>query len=339
MSNPGPQPFAYRQPSATWEQIPLPGQSGHCVWVWFRPPQMPNGAIVRLPAELDGYPGRAQLTVRWLLSLTGMDPQTLAMWYVFGTPYQNAPHMQAALDAAIPQPPAGVQPEIAFVAHAAAPLMPQQPMPMPHGVPMQHMPHMQQPMLPQQNFDGAVPQFSNQTVSMSPEVEKLLHRIEAEWHSCITLERQLAGVRKKVTGLLSKIQGLDKELSPEERLHADNADVKDWQQARRWLKDVSNRANRYVKEHDIGVTSMAGRRKKFEETYKTVIEPKRPVAGLDGMLREFDSYRKSLNTLLNNMNNAYQTASQEGERRATRVLAKIRAKARGAKSTVSRKRT
>lgn len=339
MSNPGPQPFAYRQPSVTWEQVPLPGQSGHCVWVWFRPPQMSNGVIVRLPPELDSYPGRAQLTVRWLLSLTGMDVQTLALWYVFGTPYQNAPNMQPALDAAIPQAPTGAQPEIAFVAHVAAPMMPQ---PMPMGMPvqsMQQMGHMQQPMVPQQQFDGSVPRFSNQSVAMTADAEKLLHRIESEWQSCITLERQLAGVRKKVTGLLSKIQGLDRELSPEERLHADNADVKDWQEARRWLKDVSNRANRYVKEHDIGVTSMAGRRKSFEETYRTVIEPKRPVAGLDNMLREFDSYRKSLNTLLNNMNNAYQTASQEGERRATRVLGRIRAKARNAKSTVSRKRT
>ncbi len=323
------QPFGYRQPSATWEQVPLPNGAGHVVWVWFRPPHMPNGAIVRLPPELATYPARNQLTYRWLLSFTGMEINMLAMWYVFGTPYQNAPGMEAALDAVVPEPPQGAQPEIAFVAH----------------MPAQMMPPMQAPMMPQQQmaqpagFNSAVPQFSTQEVGMTPDLEKLLHRIDSEWRSAVTLERQLAGVRKKVAGLVGKLSSMDKELSPEERLHADNNDVKDWADARRWIKDVSNKAQRYVKEHDIGLTSMAGRRGSMAETYKTVIEPKRPVAGLDGILREFDAYRKSLQTLLNNLNNAYTSASQDGERRAQRVLAKIRAKARGAKSSVSRKRT
>lgn len=320
------QPFDYRAPSASWEQVLLPNSSEHVVWVWYRPPQMPNGAIVRLPAELASYPARKQLTVRWLLSFTGIEPSNLAAWYLFGTPYQHGPGMDAALDLVVPEPPGGMQPEIAFVAHAPAQMVPQQLM-------------TQQP-AQVAAFDTSAPSAVGQTVAASPEIDKLLHRIASEWQSSITLERQLAALRKKVVGLLSKLNSMDKELSPEERLHADNNDIKDWQEARRWLKDVSNKAHRYVKEHDIGLTSMAGRRGAFAETYKTVIEPKRPVAGLDGILRDFDSYRKSLQTLLNHMNNAYTTASHEGERRAQRVLAKIRAKARGgAKSTVSRKRT
>lgn len=259
------------------------------------------------------------MTVRWLLSLVGIEPANLAAWYVFGTPYHNSPGMETALDAVIPQPPAGVSPEIAFVAHGQPPRVSAQ-----MAAPAAELP---------------VAQFCTRAVAASPEAAKLLDRIDAEWQSSVTLERQLAGVRKKVGGILAKLNSLDKDLTPEERLHADNADVKDWQEARRWLRDVGNRAQRYVKEHDIGITSMAGRRRGFEETYATVIEPRRPVEGLEMILREFDSYRKSLQTLLNNMNNAYTTASQEGERRAQRVLSRIRAKARSGRSMVSRKKS
>ncbi len=320
-----PQPFASRPPSSGWEQVALPNSEQHVLWIWFRPPQMPSGVIVRLPPDLVSYPARNGLTFRWLLNLTGIDPNALAMWYVFGTPMQHASGSQAALDAVVPAPPQGAQPEIAFVTHMQPAMM--QPMP------MQPVP---QPMAQPAMADPV--HFSTDAVALTPETQKMLLRIESEWQSCISLERQLAGLRKKVTGLLGKLNSLDKDLKPEERLHADNADVKDWQDARRWLRDVSNRAQRFVKEHDIGVTSMAGRRRGFEETYRTVIEPKKPVAGMENMLREFDAYRKSLLTLMNNMNNSYQTASQEGERRAQRVLARIRAKSRGAKSTVSKKR-
>jgi len=322
-----PQPFANRPPSSGWEPVPLPDSPQHTLWIWFRPPHLPSGAIVRLPPELATYPARTALTFRWLLNLAGIDPNTLAMWYVFGTPVQNAPGMQSALDAVVPLPPQGAQPEIAFVTHMQPAMV--QPMPMPMQAAPQQMP---QPAM------AAPVHFSADAVPLTAETQKMLLRIESEWQSCISLERQLAGLRKKVTGLLGKLNSLDKELKPEERLHADNADIKDWQDARRWLRDVSNRAQRFVKEHDIGITSMAGRRRGFEETYRTVIEPKKPVAGMENMLREFDMYRKSLLTLMNNMNNSYQTASQEGERRAQRVLARIRAKSRGAKSTVSKKR-
>ncbi len=317
MSNP-PQPFASRMPSTAWEPLALPGSGEHLLWLWFRPPHLPHGVLVRLPPNFETYAGRLQLTPRSILALLGLDASSLAAWFVFGSP-----GLPAALDLPLPAVPAGLPPELAFVAHT---------MPLPTYPAMQ--PMSPQPAVAVPAGPTAVPA----SVPAAGSADQLLARIDSEWTTSITLERQLSGLRKKVSSLLGKLSALDKGLTPEERLHADNADVKDWEEARRWLRDVSSRAQRYVKEHDIGITSMAGRRRSLEETYRTVVEPRQAQPGLESVLREFDAYRKSLQTLLNNMSNAYSTASQEGERRAHRVLARIRAKARSGRSMVSRKK-
>lgn len=303
-----------RPPSVQWEQVRLPGESGHFIWVWVRPQHLPTAVIVRFPPEVATYPDRPSLTIRLLARCLGIDMPQLAAWQVFGVLYQN--NGTTSPDSPIPQPPPGAAPEIAFLLATG---------------PVAAIPHTGQPPLPA----ATVPQ---QVVTATQETNAWLDRIEAEWTACLLLERQLAGVRKKTASMLSKLTSLDKDLSPEERLHADRQDINDWQDARRWLKDVSSRAHRYVKEHDIGITSLAGKRSSFETTYHDVVRPRRAVEGLELLQREFNSYRKMLQTLLNNMNNAYMTAQQDGERRAQRILARIRSKARSGKSSVSRDR-
>ena len=63
--------------------------------------------------------------------------------------------------------------------------------------------------------------------------------MEADWFACQVLEKQLLLARKQLTAALGRLAALDRDLSPEERLHGDRQDKSDWQEVRRSLKDSS----------------------------------------------------------------------------------------------------
>ena len=131
--------------------------------------------------------------------------------------------------------------------------------------------------------------------------------------------------------MLVKLNSLNRDLSPDERLHSDRQDKNDWMEARRWLRDVGAKVSRYIKEFDIGEASQAGKREWFEQTYEAIIAPRRISDDLPRLEREFEAHRKQLQTLMANMNNAYSSAVQDGERRAQQILTHIASKVRAAK--------
>lgn len=132
--------------------------------------------------------------------------------------------------------------------------------------------------------------------------------------------------------MINRLNALNRDLTPEENLHGDSKDRNDWQEARRWLRDLTHRVTKYLKEHDIGETSGVGKRQWFEQTYQQFIAPRQQFDGLQPAQREFETYRKKLQTLLINMTNACSSAANDGERRAKAVLSKIAVKTRAAKA-------
>ena len=122
---------------------------------------------------------------------------------------------------------------------------------------------------------------------------------------------------------------LDRDLSPEERLHGDRQDKSDWQEVRRSLKDAATKLNRYVKEHDVGETSAAGKKVWFTEVFRKFVEPKRPCEEIFELHREFEAYRKRLQLLLQNMGLAHTNVAQEVERRAQQVLFRLVSRTHG----------
>lgn len=159
-----------------------------------------------------------------------------------------------------------------------------------------------------------------------------IDRIAADWSASLQLEHQLELARKQLCDVQHRLHALNRDLTPEERLHADRMDQNEWQDARRWLRDVDARLARLIKEHDIGMASAAGRRNWFEAVHRQVVAPRRPCEGLDAIRREFEQYRKTVQTMLLHMNSAQATAAQDGERRAQQVLARITAKVRAARA-------
>jgi hypothetical protein len=304
--------FAQRPPSPSWERLPVADAPQQWVWAWFKPPHAPHGLVVRVPEEaFRDDPGRPAPTLRKVLHSAGIDPRSVSIWYLYGAPHDARQGANPLLDAVIPQPPPGADPTILVLINPLA-------LPWsgpPPGTPAAPM------------FQAVPPSGGHQ-----PSAAAILARIDAEWNSILEIETQLNPMRKQVQGTLSRINALNRDLSAEERVSSDNQDKSDWLDARRWLRDASARLSRFIKDYDVGHTSSAGRRNWFEATYQQHVAHRRPFEGMEQAERDYETYRKTLQTLLMNMHAANTAALQDAERRAQGVLSRIGAKVRAARA-------
>jgi hypothetical protein len=297
--------FSLRPVSTAWEKLPLPGTAAGYCWGWFKPAAAPDCVVILLADEnLRTEGASAAPTLRQLLEAAGVNFTQVTAWSVYGTPL-DVQALAAVLDQPLPPHPLGAQPELHFsVAGAQSPLT--------AGPP-------------------AAP-----LAAVGGDVAHIYDMIDTDWNLSLQLEKQLVLLRKQLAGMLTRVQTIDRDLNPEERMHGDRQAKNDWQEARRWLKDSAAKLVRYIKEHDTGDTSNAGKREWFFKTYEQLVLPRRPIDNLIQVQRQFESHRKRLQILQTNMTTALQFAGSDGERRAQTVLERIarsvrdkRAKQRG----------
>ncbi|MBL8852128.1 MAG: hypothetical protein JNG89_20815 [Planctomycetaceae bacterium] len=232
------------------------------------------------------------VTMRTVLAALGVPAGNVATWTVRGVPYPAQAGHNPLLDAPLPPVSPGLDPSIVVLLAAALPPQP---------------------------------------VTEVPGTQAI-DRIAADWNASNQVEHQLDLARKQLHDTLVRVNALNRDLSSEERMHGDRQDQNDWQEARRWLRDVASRLGKLIKDHDIGMASAAGRRNNFESIYQQVVVPRRPCEGLDAIQREFETHRKTVQNLLLQMNSAQAAATQDGERRAQQVLQRIGAKVRAART-------
>lgn len=292
-----PTDFLSLPPSSQWELKQLPAAAEFCVWMWRKPAHLPQGLVLQVPDETyRGYPHRQQLTLRNLLFAVGVNPAAVAWWSLCGATYSGQGGMNPCFDQPLPDPLPGAD----------------------RNLNIQLAPQMAQPM------QTAAPQ----TPIPAEQLEETFAAIEADWTSIQKLAKDLAVRRKQLQDMQMRLSNLNRDLSSDEKLFGDNRDKSEWQDARRWMRDVSARVARFIKDHDIGESTTAAKRTWLEQTYDTYIGPRQPFDGLRDAQREFEAYRKLLQMLFNNMNTAYATASQEGERRAQTILSRLATKVR-----------
>lgn len=260
-------------------------------------PSAPNAVSVRIPDETFRDPQRRQtLTIRRVLAAVEVDPRWVAVWSLYGVPYDAQQGANPALDFVIPEPGVGADPTISIFV-GSLPIAAVQPA-----------------VGPSASHEGAL--------------ADVLAHMEVEWNSSMQLEGQLDAAAKQLNATLLRLNSLNRDLSSEEARSADQLDKHEWQEARRMLRDVASRLARLLKDHHMGVTSFAGKRDSYAAVYQQHVAPRRPFSGIEQMEREFESYRKTMQTLLNNMNVAQGAAIQDGERRAQQVLTRIAGKVR-----------
>ena len=106
---------------------------------------------------------------------------------------------------------------------------------------------------------------------------------------------------------------------------------------RRWLREASTHLSRYIREFDAGETVYAGKKRWFQQIYTDCVRARKPFDGILQARQEFEVYRKTGQNLVGSMQGAYQSASQDGERRAQNVLTRIAGKIRVEKTRQTRR--
>ncbi|HBN77033.1 MAG TPA: hypothetical protein DD473_14695 [Planctomycetaceae bacterium] len=309
--------FSTRPASTVWEQIVCPAAPNLIFWCWFKPVNFPHGVVVLFPQEID----RSQipnLTMRAILQAIGINFQQVTSWALNGMTFEAAQGSNPLLDQPLPPAIPGGDPQVYIACHVpVAPMMPVAP----------------QMMQPEANM--AMPAFGttralSQGINRGPSAIEMewLEGMHAEWNSSVMIEADLLRQRKKIVDVSARLKSLNRDLNTDERTYSSSQDKKDWQDARRWLRDCGTKLARCLKDYDIGFTSSAGQRTWFEETYEQFVEKKLPFDGMEQAFRDYQIYHKSLQNLNSSMKSAVQYAMQNGERKAQRVINTIQSKVR-----------
>ena len=297
--------LAHKAPSVNWEPVALDSTGQLVIWVWFRPPNMPYGLMLVAPPALFADPQiRPLLTLRHLIALTGVNEERILYWTLSGMTYDAAGGSSPLLDQLLTPPPAGtnldfsvwIEPPAMAVPVAAAPMM--------------------------------APSHVAVATGGSDSDVRLLEAIESTWNAILQMETRVSSIRKELGSNLSRLNSLNRDLNSDERRTCDSKDIQAWADARRWLRDSISTLSRSVKEIDVGTTSGAGQRHKFEEIYRKYAVPRRPFAGLAQSMNEFESYKKTVQNVLASAQANIARAGRDAEQRANAVLTRISAKMR-----------
>ncbi|MBL4885572.1 MAG: hypothetical protein JKY95_13700 [Planctomycetaceae bacterium] len=316
-----PPAFAFhRRPASTaWEPIPLvcdqataPSQSSgpsSIVWAWFKPQGMANQLTISIPPETFQATIASQpITLLQLLNAVQIDVDQLVMLSVFGNPIETSCKDHPVLHQPINSPGAVADPSIHFVLANAT------------GAPTA-------------TPAVASPETANVSGGLIDDsLGTLFRSIEMDWTAIQHIESKLKALRKQLDGLFGRLNVLNRDLNPEENQHASQLEIRSWQDARRWLRDMSSRVSRYLKEHDIGMTSNAGNRQRLAQIHQQFITNKTPFEGIKQVQHEFEAYRKLIQNLMQSMSATQASAQVDGVQRAQQVLSQIAAKSRAART-------
>lgn len=338
-----PADISQRRPSSQWEPLTINWLPGIVLWAWFRPAAIPSGVMISLPQELV-LSSQAGLSISLadILSAAGIFPQQFQAVALYGGIWQPAAIVAAFVNHPLPPVPPGGRAEI-LISFFEPVLMP---------VPISIIPVSQEYLgtasEPSTIQDPAIEDdldecLNSASVDWSNELtedlefedagelltdDTMFNRIEALWKSATQLERQMTGLRQKLSAMQTALGKMDRELAPDERLASDREDRDEWNDTRRWLRDLQSKCHREVKAFDIGMTSSAGGRHYLEKIFTTIIEPRLKSSKLAQYRTEFEKHRKDMVSLQRGMVAALTTSAQNGTQRAQRVLGKIARKIR-----------
>ena len=303
--------FAQRSPSTGWEPVGLSATGQPVVWGWFKPVHAPSTVAFNVPLPVWSQPEQAAcITIRRLTEAAGLD--ALQGWTVFGQNYACDQQTLAYLDLPLPAPPAGVEPLIVLWSPMVA-VPPAMPAMLPAGA------------------GGYLP-ASAAASSVSANAAALFDQMQYHWSGIQQIETELRRARMQLEQAASRLSSLNRDLSADEANSADNNDKKDWQDARRWLRDGAAGLTRSIKEIDVGVVSGAGQRHRFEDLMKTYVQPRVTFPGMEQSAIDFEMFHKSAKNVLNAAQTALSKGGADAERRANAVLQRISIKARARRS-------
>ena len=304
--------FSIRPPSAQWE--PISGADGSLLaWAWWKPQTAPGDLLCSIPPEQLSSGG---LTARLLATAAGLVWPEVAGWVIAGQFFDAQQGANPLLDLPLPDQFDG---QVAFRSAVV-------------------------PYVPAVAFGPAAAPAAPAAATGPSDIaagpcevdvataERMLAAIDADWQATLKLERDLRAKLKEVQSTQARVGGLTRDLNADERRFADSNDIRQWNDAKRQLRDAASKLSKQARDYELGTVSAAGARNRFEEVHRKYVTTKTPFAGITQVAKEFEQHRKTAQNLLQAMGAANSNAASTGEAKAKQILASIAAKARKART-------
>ena len=284
--------FTLRPASTGWEALALVPGTAIGIWVWCKPLHAPLDLIVRVSAETFQAVG-GMLSLRQIIAGAGAELGQVYGLTIQGTFIDALSGTNPLLDHAVPAASPWVEVAIRMLPMAAS---------------------------------YAVAPVAGAGLSAGSQASAMA--IQSDWTAVVQAETQLMTLRKQLATVQGRLLSLNRDLSADENVASDNADRKEWQDTRRWLRDCAGLASRYIKEADTGVTSMAGNKGRLEQLVQDSKAGRLSPQQMATAQNEIEAHRKTVVNIQNQMQNALQAAGRDGEQRAQQILTRIAAKVR-----------
>jgi hypothetical protein len=253
--------FAERPPSTQWATLKYRGET--FAEVWFKPEGEPFALTFRIPPSSFDIPGLGQhLTTENLLKAVGIAPEEVASCRLEGAS-SGSNEAEAGLGQPLPPPAADV-------------------------------PHLTLAVSLKQPPPAAISQPQHGGVAEIP--EEVWQHLEARWKSILELEASMETLRISMEALRAEMEGTARRaLTADERVHALNADVAQWNKAKSRVLYALPKAKEFI--HRSTWAAGTPERKKLEEVYKNHIRPRVAFAEVEKVVEELDYLLKDRQVL------------------------------------------
>jgi hypothetical protein len=261
--------FSERPASEQWAALKYRGEP--FAEVWFKPEGEPFALTFRIPRESFQLPGMGrQLTPENLLNAVGVAAGEVESWRHEGAPHPDTGGSESELGRPLPPPPQDVTHLNLHVRLKPPPRV-------------------------------VAPDARRQ-----PEVpEAKWQELEARWNAVLGLEASIDTLRISMEALRAEMEASwRRALTSEEKVHALNADVAQWNKAKSRLPHALPKAREFI--HRSTWAAGAPERKKLEELYKDHIRTRIPFPEMDQAARQLDCLLKDRQALSAHGASAYQ---------------------------------
>jgi hypothetical protein len=252
--------FSEQPPSKEWAAIKYRGEK--IAEVWFKPEGEPFTLTFRVPQKSFHIPDLGQLlTAENLLRAVGIANEAVESWHHEGVSPSNTDESNPEFGQPLPPPPQDVT----------------------------HLTIHVQLKPPDQVVD--------RNESDEPEILRAKWQdLEARWHAILGLEATLDTLRIQMDSLRSEMEAESRKmLTADEKVHALNADVAQWNQAKNRILYALPKLRDFI--HRSTWAMGSPERKKLGELFKSDMHSHSPVAEMDSVQKQLDSLLKDRQVL------------------------------------------
>jgi len=252
--------FSEQPPSKQWAALKYRGEK--VADVWFKPEGESFGLRFRIPQKSFQIPGMGQrLTTESLLQAVGIATQEVESWRHDGASPSGMNGPNTELGHPLPPPPQDVTHLNVYVSLKPPP----------------------QAVAPNASCEHEIP-------------EEKWQDLEARWNAILVLEANIDGIRISMEALRAEMEASSRKmLAGDEKVHALNADVAQWNKAKSRALFALPKAREFI--HRSTWAAGTPERKKLEELFKTHIRPRIPFPQMDQVFEQFEHLLKDRQVL------------------------------------------